>query len=278
MGLTMLLSVSLHVMLILGIGIKAPALLKKPEASSLEITLVQPKKTEPPPQQADYLAQVNQAGGGNQQTKALPTTPQPTEQKERADPAPQVVASAPAIEPAPATPPPEQVMAEAARETTTPTENPEPPPLTPSAAELMRVSREIARLDAAKDQFFANYAKIPRRKIVTAATKEYSYAQYLDAWRQKVERFGNLNYPQSARRKKLYGQLRLLVELTPDGRVNRIELRNSSGHSVLDQAASRIVELAGPYAPFPDNIRKETDLLIIIRTWQFMPGDHLRSR
>ena len=142
----------------------------------------------------------------------------------------------------------------------------------------MRISREIARLDAQQDEFLANYAKMPRRKIITAATREYMYAQYLESWRQKAERFGNLNYPIEARRKKLYGQLRLLVELTPEGKVNRIELRQSSGHRELDEAATRIVELAGPYAPFPDNIRAETDLLVIIRTWQFMSGDYLGSR
>ena len=92
----------------------------------------------------------------------------------------------------------------------------------------------------------------------------------MEAWRAKVERVGNLNYPEEARRRKLAGQLVLDVALNPDGKINQITIRRSSGHKVLDDAAIRIVELAAPYAPFPEEIRAETDVLHITRTWQFL--------
>jgi protein TonB len=99
----------------------------------------------------------------------------------------------------------------------------------------------------------------------------------MEAWRAKVERVGNLNYPEAARRKKLSGNLILDVALNNDGSINQITVRRSSGHKVLDDAAIRIVELASPYSPFPDHIREETDILHITRTWQFL-NDHLSDK
>ena len=92
----------------------------------------------------------------------------------------------------------------------------------------------------------------------------------------KVERVGNLNYPDEARRNRLSGHLILDVALNPDGSINEITIRKPSGHKVLDDAAVRIVELAAPYAPFPDSFRKETDILHITRTWQFVNNKGFR--
>ena len=98
----------------------------------------------------------------------------------------------------------------------------------------------------------------------------------MEAWRAKVERVGNLNYPDAARKKKLSGSLILDVALNDDGSTNQITIRRSSGHKVLDDAAIRIVELASPYSPFPDHIREETDILHITRTWQFLNSHRFR--
>ena len=57
-----------------------------------------------------------------------------------------------------------------------------------------------------------------------------------------------------------------------------IRLTRSSGHALLDDAAIRIVRLAAPYAPFPKEIREETDILEITRTWQFLSTNRLFSR
>ncbi len=100
----------------------------------------------------------------------------------------------------------------------------------------------------------------------------------MEAWRQKVERIGNLNYPDEARRRKLSGNLLLDVALNPDGSINEITLRRSSGERALDDAAVRIVKLAAPYAKFPDDIRKDVDILHIERTWQFLSGNRFVSR
>jgi len=132
---------------------------------------------------------------------------------------------------------------------------------------------EIARLTAKIDEETTAYAHRPRRKAVTATTQEYKYASYLETWRRKVEAIGNLNYPEEARRLKLYGSLILRVALRADGSLEEVRVLRSSGSDVLDQAAVRIVHLAAPFAPFPPEIRKETDFLDITRTWQFLTNN-----
>jgi protein TonB len=151
-------------------------------------------------------------------------------------------------------------------------EKPALPP-TPSATALMTNSFKIASLSAQIRRKLQAKAERPRRKFISASTKEYKYASYMEAWRAKVERVGNLNYPEAARKKKLSGSLILDVALNNDGSINQITVRRSSGHKVLDDAAIRIVELASPYSQFPDHIREETDILHITRTWQFL-NDH----
>jgi protein TonB len=99
----------------------------------------------------------------------------------------------------------------------------------------------------------------------------------VEAWRQKVEKIGNLNYPEAAKDKKLYGRLRMTVSIKADGSIENIEINESSGHKILDDAARRIVEMAGPYAAFSEDIRKDTDILSITRTWTFTKEDSLAS-
>ncbi len=134
---------------------------------------------------------------------------------------------------------------------------------------------EIARLTADLEERSSAYAKRVRRKSISASTREFRYASYLSAWAHKVERIGNLNYPQAAKDKRMYGSLILHVSVKSDGSVERIRVVRSSGFDLLDQAAIQIVELAAPFSPFPADIAAETDVLDIIRTWQFMRGDVL---
>ena len=121
-------------------------------------------------------------------------------------------------------------------------------------------------------------AKRPRRRHISAATHESRDALYLHTWRNHVERVGNDHYPQEAKDKELFGELRMLVALNTDGSVNNIEIRQSSGHHVLDAAAIQIVKLASPFAPFTEEMSKDTDILEIIRTWQFDSDHHLKSK
>jgi protein TonB len=140
------------------------------------------------------------------------------------------------------------------------------------------LARERARLSAEISQFWQEYQKRPRRKFLTARTREYKYAEYMEAWRSRVERVGNLNYPEKARSQNLTGSLVLDVAIEPDGSVHGLNLVRSSGSKVLDDAARRIVRLAAPYDPFPAEVREEVDILHITRTWQFMRGNRLVSR
>lgn len=136
---------------------------------------------------------------------------------------------------------------------------------------------EMDRLEAVISKQQDDYQKRPKRKYLGGRTKEYKYALYVESWRQKVEKIGNLNYPEAARDLKLYGQLQMTVSIKPDGSVDSIEINRSSGHKVLDAAAKHIVELGSPYAQFPEDIRKEVDILSITRTWTFTKEDSLAT-
>jgi len=114
-------------------------------------------------------------------------------------------------------------------------------------------------------------------ELIGAQAKEYRFARYVEDWRMKVERIGNTNYPEAARQNRLYGSLILSVSIRADGSIENVEVKRKSGQRVLDAAAVKIVEMAGPYAPFPDDIRRDTDILNITRTWTFAKGDELHS-
>jgi len=143
--------------------------------------------------------------------------------------------------------------------------------------ELVQKALEMARLEAQIDKNWDDYQKLPRRKFIGARTQEYRFAQYIEDWRVKVERIGNLNYPEQARRQQIYGKLQLSVSIRADGSVESVEVSKSSGQRILDAAAMRIVKLAAPYSPLPPSITKDTDILTITRTWTFTSTDRLES-
>lgn len=282
MGLTMFVAISLHAVVILGVGFTLDQPKKLPPADrTLEITVVHNRAAKKEPEKADFLAQHSQEGGGTKEKADRPTTDslQPvTKQSDK-----------PSRVNIPVTPPPQQVEPpkKAVVSTKAPAKRKTKP--TPkrrkkrirrlNTAQLMAsANQEISRLTAELDRKTRAYAKRPRRKFISASTKEYKYSNYLDAWRRKVERIGNINYPDEARRKKLYGHLILHVALNANGAIREIRVRKSSGHKVLDDAAIRIVRLASPYAPFPAEIRKEIDVLDITRTWQFLSSNRLLSK
>ncbi len=153
-------------------------------------------------------------------------------------------------------------------------------PIAPDTADMLLRSLDIARLQAQIDQDHDSYQKRPKRKFVGARTKEYRFARYVEDWRIKVERIGNLNYPEAARKGKLYGNLQLTVSIRADGALESIEINRPSGEKILDEAAVNIVKLAGKngFAPFPPDIRHDTDILHITRTWVFAPSDTLMSQ
>ena len=172
-----------------------------------------------------------------------------------------------------------QAKREAPAKINVPPRKPKPKPVEKpverrSGRELADLSLAALKLQAQLDRRVEAYQKRPRKKFIGARATEYRFAQYEEDWRMKVERVGTLNYPPEARG-KLYGNLRLTVTIRADGGVEAVELDRSSGLKVLDRAAYKIVRMAAPYARFPANIRRDTDLLVITRTWFFGRGDRI---
>jgi len=285
LGLALLVALALHAFLLLGVSFE----LHRPSSEerrqrSLEILVVHKPRQAEPVERADFLAQASQRGSGNQEDKARPKTAE-LAQPRTPPPARPPPPAAPTPSPPRPAPPAKTVIATKRTEQPKASDRQPPPrpqapavkPL-PNLSQLLASSRqEIARVAAELDRKTELHAKRPRRKHISASTQEYKYSAYLEAWRRKVERIGNLNYPDEAKRRKLYGNLVLSVALRPDGSVEEIRLTRSSGHALLDDAAIRIVRLAAPFSPFPKEIREETDILEITRTWQFLSNNQLFS-
>lgn len=269
LALTVLYALAVHVVLALGLHIAPPKTLTPPAMPRLEITLVKRPPAARPSKTADYLAEVSQDGGGNQPKPRIPTS------VATGQPAPAAIARSVRPTPAVAAPAPQQrhlLTSTRPTQARIPTE-PQPGPVvqTPSAEELMNGARRDMQL-AQLGRQQAAYAKLPREKFLTARTREYKYAAYMEAWRRKVEAVGKLNYPAEARREGVSGSLRLTVRISSEGDLVDVALGQSSGHPILDRAAQDIVRWAAPYAPFPPDIRAEADVLVITRTWQFLDG------
>jgi periplasmic protein TonB len=143
--------------------------------------------------------------------------------------------------------------------------------------DLIASAKEIDRLEALIAKQQDEYQMRPKRKFIGARTQEYRFATYVESWRQKVERIGNLNYPSAAKTKKLYGKLQMTVSIRADGSIEEIIINHSSGSDLLDDAAKRIVQLSAPFAEFPKDIKNDTDVLSITRTWTFTQEDQLAS-
>lgn len=277
LGFTLFVAAVLHVALILGVGfaMPKPSLLSK----TLEITLAT-FKSEKKPEKADYLAQMNQQGSGTLDKKAIPKTTekapfQDSEAKQVALPqTPKQVRQEEAPKTAVATRSPRQQKVQTKQQT------PKAQPVADPAPQFdsSELSAQISSLEAdlAKDR--QAYAKRPRiQRLTAASTMRDKGAWYKEEWRKKIERIGNLNYPDEARRQRIYGSLRLLVSINHDGSLYEVQVLESSGQPLLDQAAQRIVRLAAPFAPFTGDLA-DIDRLEIIRTWRFERGDRLSSQ
>jgi len=268
-------SVFLHAIL-LSVRFQLPDGKRLASLAPMEVVIVN-SKTRSVPTKAQVLAQANLDGGGNTDEARRAMSPLPTlaenrrgddvreaqrriqelESQQRqlltrvspkAAPVPSVVAPAPV---------------ESQREA--------------SGVELRDSSLAMVRsLEAQVSRQIDEYNQRPKKTFVGARASEFRFAQYVEDWRLKIERIGNLNYPDAARG-RVYGSLRMSVSINADGTLNRLELERSSGQPVLDQAAEKIVKMGAPYARFPDNIRRDTDILVITRTWHFAQGDRVFS-
>ena len=274
--LTVALAVSLvfHSILLL-ITFSYPEAFHKQAPTPIEVVLVNSKSASRPVK-ADALAQADLDGGGNTQAArraktnlpALPDMPADAELSLASKRVQQLEAEAhhllAHIKPGQAaihskTLPVEQVM----------------PSNAPALADLPNDSLTIARLEAQIAREWQAYQELPKRKFVGSRTQSAVEAQYLDAWRQRIERVGTANFPAEAKRQGMFATVMVTVAIRADGSVEKVEIDRSSGSSVLDAAVERIVQLAGPFEPFPAPLRKEADILHITRNWAFTRTDLL---
>ena len=272
LGATLALSLALHALLLLGVGFTLER--AAPVMPTLDVILTE-TITPLTPKQADFLAQANNQGGGEHERSSRPrdnqTGPVP---QERPGVAPRSMqAQSPQPQPAPQA----RVVSSLRGERTVDTARTAPPvqtdPLPPGPERIER-DMEMARLAAEIHLRSERYAKRPKRKFVSASTQEYAWASYLREWVDRVERVGNLNYPDEARRRGLRGQVVISVAIRRDGSVERADIVDSSGIALLDASALRIAKLAEPYEPLPKT-DEDPDVLHVTRTWQFLPGGTL---
>jgi protein TonB len=275
-----LISAILHVLVIFGMQFTAanPRLFEN-STPPIDVVLVN-AKTKEKPLRADVLAQANLDGGGNVDDNRQAKSPLPAAERDQTLSAEaEFNARVQALEKQT-----KALMQQIKSDYKTPEQKPElvadprPPSPNPAPMDLASRSLEMARLQARIDQQRDEYQKRPRRLFVGARAQEFTFAQYVEDWRIKIERVGNMNYPEAAKRNGLYGTLILTVNIFDSGEIESIQIERSSGSKVLDAAATRIVELSAPFPRFPEAIRKKVDILGITRSWTFTRSDQLTSQ
>ena len=268
---TVFIAAALHGLLILGVGF---TIAEKPHVPpTFEVTLAT-YEAQKKPENADYKAQFNQeASGVEEQAKEITTdtvAPFADTQIRDVSPVPEVRAVNPE------TSSQQLRLHTLAKADTQVAKTDDPEDLKTEETvegkefDVPFVSAEIASLRAKLDRQQQAYAKRPRiRRLISVSTERAVDAEYLSRWRQKIEYVANQNFPKQALDERIFGDLLMLTVIRSDGTIHTVELRRSSGHKILDNAALQAVHQAAPFAPFPTEISKDTDLLEIIQTWRF---------
>jgi protein TonB len=273
--LTLALGVSLFLhAVLLSIHFKLPEALDRARQQALDVILVNSKHAAKPVK-AQAKAQANLDAGGNTEAPVRAKSPLPPTRQ--AQPGNDVIAAQQRI--VQLEKQQREMMTRPGTERTVRVDGdrlPRSAEIEISGRDLVTSARAMVRMEAEIARSIEEYNQRPKRKFLGARVEEYRFAQYVEDWRQKVERIGNLNYPQAAKG-RLYGNLLLTVAIKNDGSLERVELNRSSGHKLLDDAALRIVRMAAPYAVFPDAIRRDTDIIEITRTWSFTGTDQLQT-
>jgi protein TonB len=270
LGATSLLAALLLGIVVLGISFGRDD--AAPITPTLDVILTETANREAP-ERADFLAQANHQGGGEHDSSQRPREPVSAPVPKPSEGLAPIPLPAQSPRPQDATPMPVLTTVGASPEAA-PRQRPAPDtPVSPLPLGEQRLEHqvEMARLAAEVERRQAQYARRPKRKFVSASTQEYAYAQYLRQWVARVERVGNANYPERARAQRLEGQLVMTVAVRRDGSVESVLLNTPSEHELLNQAARRIVDLAEPYAPVPQQ-GETVDVLHITRTWHFRNG------
>ncbi|MBA3902410.1 MAG: energy transducer TonB [Rhodocyclaceae bacterium] len=260
---------------VLSIHFKLPDALKRARDATLEVVLVNSKSARKP-SDAQAKAQANLDGGGNTDENRRAKTFLPA--KREVQPGDNLMEAQRRVQELEVQQ--KKLLAQARSRKTIQADaaksEQQPEQAGVSGLDLAQSARAIARMEAQIERQIEEYNKRPRKKFIGARTEEYIAAQYLEDWRQKVERIGNLNYPEAAKG-RLYGNLLLYVEIKSDGNLERVEVQRSSGHRILDEAALRIVRMAAPYGSFSAELKRQTDIVAFARTWVFTKADQIRS-
>jgi protein TonB len=272
--LALLASLAFHAV-VLSIHFKLPDALKRAKDSTLEVILVNSKSARKPAE-AQAKAQADLDGGGNTDEDRRAKTPLPASQQ--VQPGDNLVEAQRRVHELEVQQQKLMTQARSRKTIQTDTRKSEQQPDQASVRglDLAQSALAIARMEAQIERQIEEYNKRPRRKEIGARAEKAVEAQYLEDWRQKVERIGNLNYPEAAKG-KLYGSLLLYVSIKSDGVLEYVEVRRSSGHKILDEAALRVVRMAAPYASFPEELKRQTDIIGFARTWVFTRADQIRS-
>ena len=273
LGFALFLAIAIHAIVIFGIGF---AFMQRSAAPpSLEVTLAQ-RPSDQKNDEAEMLAQANQLGSGELLEHRDVTTDKqsPYDDSVLRD-----------IQPAPQ-PEPQQQQGKQSQQNLITTRS-ESRAIDDKASEQGQEQNKrrdapqvmpmdaVSSLHARLDQQKQAYNKIPKTlRLTSASTKAADHAAYLNYWIEKVEKTGNLYYPERARTGKIYGEILMVVTLLPDGSVENVEIASSSGHPTLDQAAITTVRLAAPFAPFPQQM-SDWNKMEITRTWRYMPGNRV---
>ena len=278
---SVLLSLSMHVVLIAGVGFYRDPSGSPKVHEQLNVVLVNAhsKALKDPKQALDALAQVTLDGGGDSAERVQATTPfaRPTPDHQPRDQRPKrheqtelkvqhwITRS-------------DDLALESERVAQPLNTSLHPSPASFSQSQIDQTEPlNRHHQQAILSRHWQPLQHYPRRQFIGSRTKEYRFARYVEQWRAKIERVGELNYPIEAGEKKIYGQLLLSVSIRADGSLEKVELSRSSGFAVLDEAAVRIVRLAAPYPPFPAEIAKDTDIIDIIRTWRFTHSNQMQA-
>lgn len=283
LNLAILLSVIFHAAVLFGVSFKPFIEEVRIAKAPLEVVLVNSKSTSAP-HGANALAQANLDGGGNtdrDRSVKMPVQRSFQEKDATAEATGDILVEKTALLEQEA----QKLMTAASSDLAMyhpdlPLQGSESDQGAFDATDLVQRGFEIARLEAQTVRDFDAYQKRPKRKFIGARTQEYRFARYVEDWRVKIERIGNLNYPEAARRERVYGDLQLTVGIKADGSLESVEINRPSGKKILDEAAIRIVKLAGQngFSPLPPEISQDIDVLHITRTWAFTHSDVLKSQ
>ena len=265
LGFTIFVAIAVHVLLVLTDFLEEDPV---PSPFTMEITLSRFDDLKAP-EKADFLAETNQLGSGEQEEKAKPTSPLPIPSPASVE---QVIVAPSRAQAAPKS---EQTKVVTSVKSAgklfslDKIEDAFPEELIKSNRSLLEQSLEIAALEADFDQQRENYARRPRvTRFTAASTMKAEDSQYVSHIVRKIEHTGSLNFPQVAGR-KLYGKPRVSISIYFDGSIKEVRILEPSGDLVLDSETINIIHRAGPFAPFPKNVRKERDVLELIRTFAY---------